>query len=329
MVVAGCQTRFDRFFFKAVLLLSAGLFSCDALSLPMPYCDSQVAKPLREIPAGGIVKWTDEQGITHYEDYQGDSPPRGMRLVTVFPHTKEYFTLDIDAASGSLPASFKDKISKKAVWIYELYHTLMDEAFLSRANVHLVIHNQKATYEKVRDQYIGEGADDVLGFYVVSGNRAEVLHTGRDEQTLEVMVHEVVHVINNQLFGPLPRWLNEGLATYIESLDRDQKRPALSMERLRFIKTQVGVPLLEKTSVSKLLATEKEPWTHKDRKVHYVFSQLLVTYLMQPENRAFSRAFLGAVAARKCQDMDISAYVEAHYRGGIKGLDADFSRWLQ
>ncbi len=275
------------------------------------------------------MKWTDERSITHYEDYQGDSPPRGLELVTVFPHTKEYFSLNIEAASGSLPASFKEKISKKAVWIYELYRTFMDESFLSRADVHLVIHNKKTTYEKVRDRYVGEGAGDVLGFYVVPGNRAEVLHMGRDEQTLEVMVHEVVHVINNQLFGPLPRWLNEGLATYIEALDRDQKRPALSAERLRFIKTQVGVPLLEKANVNKLLATENKPWSQKDRKVYYVFSQLLVTYLMQPENREFSRVLLGAVAAKKCEAMNVSAYIEKHYRGGINGLDTDFSRWLQ
>ncbi len=292
-------------------------------------CDGLAEKPLREIPAGGIVKWTDEQGITHYEDYRGSAAPAEMQLVTRFPDTKEYFSLNIETASGMLPASFKSKISEKAIWIYEYYRTLLDERYLSRADVHLVVHNNRGEYEVVRNQYVGEKSEDVPGFYIVTGNRAEILHEGNDEQTLKVMVHEVVHVINNQLFGPLPRWLNEGLATYVESLDRDQQRPASSGERLRFIKKQVGLPLLENTSVRQLLATEKEIWTLQGRRVYYPLSQLLVTYLLQPENSEFSQPFLHELAAQKCGGMDVFDYIETHYRRGITGLDANFRHWLR
>ncbi len=55
-------------------------------------CDGFAEKPLREIPAGGIGKWTDENGIIHYEDYQGDHSPEGLKVVTRFADTKDYFS---------------------------------------------------------------------------------------------------------------------------------------------------------------------------------------------------------------------------------------------
>lgn len=302
--------------------------SAHQMSAPVAGCDGKVPRPLREIPAGGIVKWIDEQGITHYEDYHGVTAPEGKKLVTRFPDTKEYFSLRIEAASGRLPTSFREKISNKAIWIYEHYRTLLDERYLSRADVHLVVHNSRKSYEVVRNRYVGEKSEDVSGFYIVSGNRAELLHEGNEEQTLQVMVHEVVHVINNQLFGPLPRWLNEGLATYMDALNRDEKHPSTAKDRLRLIKKQVGLPLLERVNVRQLLDSKRHAWSPQQRETYYPFSQLLVTYLLEPQNRTFFQAFLSTIAANKCETMDEAAYIEANYKGGIDKLDADYRQWL-
>lgn len=292
-------------------------------------CDGLADKPLREIHAGGIVKWTDDEGIIHYEDYQGDHAPEGLQVVTRFPDTKDYFSLDIRVASGGLPAGFRSSINQKAVWIYEFYRSLLDDNRLSRAEVHLVIHNRVLDYEQVRDQYVGHGAEEVPGFYIVSRNRAEILRQGSDVLTMKVMVHEVVHIINNQLFGQLPRWLNEGLATYIESLNTDQQRPSTAKERLGVIKKQVGLPLLGKVDIRQLLATEKQPWPLEKRADYYQFSQLLTTFLLQPENRNFSHPFLNELAAQKCVSLDVADYIAVHYKGGISGMEGDFRRWLR
>ncbi len=184
-------------------------------------------------------------------------------------------------------------------------------------------------YQQVRDQYVGRGAEDVPGFYVVSSNHAEILRQGSDVLTMKVMVQEVVHIINNQLFGQLPRWLNEGLATYIESLDRDQQRPSTAKERLRLIKKEVGIPLLDRVDIRQLLATEKQPWPLEQRSDYYQFSQLLTTFLLQPEHREFSHPFLNELAAQKCVSLDVADYIAVHYKGGISGMEGDFRRWLR
>lgn len=309
------------------LVVQAGLLTQH--SAPTRFgCDGLADKPLREIPAGGIVKWTDDQGITHYEDFHSAKPPAGLEVVARFPGTREYFFLNIESDSGALPAKFRATITAKAVWIYEYYRALLDERYLSRASVNLVVYKNRSGYEAVRDQYVGRGAEDVPGFYIVSGNRAEILYQENDEQTLKVMVHEVVHVINNQLFGQMPRWLNEGLATYMDSLERDQQRPSTARERLRVIKRQVGLPLLDKVSVRQLLSVEKNPWGPRQRTLYYPFSQLLTTYLLQPENRDFTEPFFNYLAAHKCELPDVAGYIEAHYRGGIDGLSSGFVRWL-
>lgn len=63
---------------------------------------------------------------------------------------------------------------------------------------------------------LGQVADpkSYLGVYLPQENLAVVKFIN-EQQALATSVHEMVHAINFTIFGPLPRFINEGLAEYI------------------------------------------------------------------------------------------------------------------
>jgi len=290
-------------------------------------CGGSVQRPLHGISSIGLTNRDDKCG-TNCGGNQGKNVPQDRQYVARFPETGEYFSLEINVASGTLPKALRKQLADRAEWVYDAYRGLLPKESLNRVDMHLVVHNQRSDYEAVRDRYVGRGASNAPGFFIVSDNRVEMLRQGNRVETLKIMVHEVAHVINNQLFGPLPRWLNEGLATYIDALDTDRQRPTTAAERLRLIKKQVGVPLLEQVGVQRLLVTGNTSWGREKGAIYYPLSQLLTTYLLQPENHGFVGPFFRYLSISKCNEVDIPGYMESHYPGGITGLEADFRQWL-
>lgn len=55
-----------------------------------------------------------------------------------------------------------------------------------------------------------------LGAFLPNSNLAVVKFINK-QQALATAIHEITHVINHALFGPLPRFVNEGLAEYTEN----------------------------------------------------------------------------------------------------------------
>jgi hypothetical protein len=290
-------------------------------------CD-MTSEPLREISAGGIVKWTDEKGITHYEDFHGEIRPEGREVVTLFPDTKDYFSLEIRRpANGKLPFS-KRAIQQKSTQVYEVYRRWLDDGWLSRAEIRLVFYTDEQQYAAHRDKYVGKESEDVPGFFVMQLNQAVILHTGDKNATSRIMVHEIVHIINNQVFGETPRWLNEGLATYIENLKEDGSTSTLTGQRLNNLKAYTKARVISSVSVPELLSATRSDWLPDKRPHYYQLSQMLMHFLLLPENRDFTLPMFDLLAKGKCSNVDLERVIAEKYDGGISNLSKNFVQWL-
>jgi len=298
---------------------------------PRPHtqpCDAR-SDPLRETPAGGIVKWTDENGITHYENFHGEDQPDGKDLVVRSPHTKDYFSLDIRfPPKRQLPFSTED-IQRKATSVYEIYRKWLNDRWLSRAEIRLRFFADQKKYAAYRDTFVTQGSNYIAGFYLAQKNQAVILHQGSKDATFRVMVHEIAHIINHQVFGELPRWLNEGLATHIEYLERDGSKSGLSDKQLKNLKSYTKSQVLSALSVADLLATSHRDWTSENLATYYQLSQTLVHFMLLPENRESMLPILKVLAERKCRDKDLNGIIEEYYSGGVSALAEGFGRWLE
>ncbi len=290
-------------------------------------CDSS-AQPLREIPSGGIVKWTDENGITHYENFQGEAQPDDKTLVVRSPHTKDYFSLDIQfPPGGQAPFSTSD-IQQKATGVYEVYRKWLDDRWLSRAEIRLLFYADQEKFAAHRGQFVTQGSSYIAGFYLPQENQAVILYQGSKDATFGVMVHEIAHIINHQVFGDLPRWLNEGLATHIQYLEKGGSKINLSNSQLKNLKAFTKSQVINSVSVAELLATTHNDWQSDNLATYYQLSQTLTHFLLLPKNRDSMLPIFSLLAQSKCSNRDLERIIDEHYEGGISTLSDNFNRWL-
>jgi len=286
--------------------------------------------PLRDLPAGGIYKRTDENGIIHYRNYSASDLPAGQTLVVEFPAVKDYFDLDIRVVEGSIDEQFRRALQRNGTTIFDYYKSLIDPGWLQRAKVRLVVYRTERAYLLQRDHYMSRKAGEhVPGFYVPHLNQAMIWHQGDDNAALRIASHEMTHVINRQLFGEMPRWLNEGLAILFEqSLAKENKAlpPSPQMQDRRQIMVS---HLLNRVSLAELVSPQPTEWTLEKRPLYYHLSESLLYFLLQPENRTFTRKLLNRLAAQKCQPFNVASHIEGQFPGGMAGLSERFNHWLK
>lgn len=296
-----------------------------ATAQPNLDCLPESSRPLREIPAGGITKWTDEKGITHYEDYHGTEAPSGKELVTRFPDTRDYFTLELNSDLAShLTHPIKTQLKTRILNIYDLYAGMIDKSLLHRATVNLYVYQNEPDFIAHRERFLPKYIQDVPGFFTPFNNQAVVLYRSREE-TLDIATHESVHVINQQLFGDIPRWLNEGLAIAIS--DKVDPVP-VSLNKDPLHRRSMAAILLNEVSVNGLINSTTEDWLSQKRKFYYPLSGLLAEYLLRPENSPFNRALMKELISKPCDPVNLPLFIDKHYRGGQAGLEKDFIAWL-
>ena len=135
-------------------------------------------------------------------------------------------------------------------------------------------------------------------------------------------------MINNQGFGELPRWLNEGLATYVEVLKDDSLEVKVTDQRLASWKANTVSNVMPVVSVRELLSATQSDWSATKRLSCYQLSQLLTYYFLQPQRDDFTLPLLRTLAAQKCAKSDVESIIDQRYTGGLSGLSEDFIRWL-
>ena len=117
-------------------------------------------------------------------------------------------------------------------------------------------------------------------------------------------------MINNQGFGELPRWLNEGLATYVEVLKDDSLEVKVTDQRLASWKANTVSNVMPVVSVRELLSATQSDWSATKRLSCYQLSQLLTYYFLQPQRDDFTLPLLRTLAAQKCAKSDVESIID-------------------
>ena len=281
--------------------------------------------PLVEIPAGGIYKWTDEAGITHYLDSHGNQPLAGSVLVTRFPEIRDYFSLQISSPDMVLGEPLQSQLHQSGNAIYQYYIDALGKAGLSRAKIELVIYSNQQAYRQRRDAVVAQGNDQILGFYTSGNNQAVIFHSGDDRAAYLVATHEMAHAIQQQLFGDIPRWLNEGLAVFMERRVSELATSRVTSDQR---KRHLLQTVLKQASVAGLVKDDGLVWNAEMRSYFYQLSDVLVEFLVT-QHSDFIHGLLKERALHACESFDVAAYMERHWSGGIGALNTAFRDWIE
>jgi len=267
----------------------------------------------------GIYTWQDKNGTPHFSNVEPQHTAAKQHdfkgLATV-----DYFTLAVSGAP--LPKHFSDRLRGRINRVFSFYSGLISKKNLNKTELKLRFFRSKKAFERYRMGSNSAAKNNVAGFYSGVNNQSAILYLNA-ERAMETAVHESSHAINRSVIGFTPRWLNEGLAEYLEGVDvvlqRGTLKPATSWAKR-------GSRLLPLKSVFN--ATNSD-WTGHFRSQLYQTSNALVFYMM--DERVRKKRFASYIKAEQADLCNVLPTKKLLRYLGIshRQLQQDFSTWLK
>ncbi|AOT10443.1 DUF1570 domain-containing protein [Pseudoalteromonas luteoviolacea] len=204
-------------------------------------CQTHVGTKVKYRLENGIYTWVDSKGIRNYSDKK---PSQGAE--TYQPRsgrTLDYFELEI--SGEAISNQFRNKLKTKLKSVFRGYTSILGLSAMRKVKLKIVVLPSRAAYERTVKSFGGDPSGNV-GVYFGIRNTA-LLEQRSYQQTMRTAIHEAVHAINQAVIGFSPRWLNEGLAEYFESIDVSMQVGKVSsfehVSRKGFLQGQVMSPL--------------------------------------------------------------------------------------
>ncbi|RTR38784.1 DUF4124 domain-containing protein [Shewanella canadensis] len=266
-----------------------------------------------------IYSWTDENGQVHFTDDARQGDEHDLSLTT-YQDAEYSFELAVKSTGSRLPLAFKDKITAAIKKVSEIYEMYLPPSGVAPVSVDLTLATTKSSYQSLQSQY-ASSLGPSQGFYVAQYNMAAVWHRS-DKQAYQTSVHESVHVINAGLFGPTPRWFNEGLAEYFEGIRMSGYAAKIPPREWKRVFSGKSV------SLDTLFRAKQETWAGSQQTLLYSQSHSLVHFLMStPKGKITMKALLANLVETRCAPSDYVSVLNT-YPGGLTRLQADWVSWM-
>ena len=267
-------------------------------------------------------KWVDENGKVHF----GDRPPQQTDAESFeFEGELNYFDLTIHDDFASLKPSFRDKLSLGITKSYEVLAAFLPNDILQRVEVNVWIFDQWSDYRSFQKKYAPGLTGRTTGFHNAFFNISAV-HAVDERLVLKTSIHESVHVIIGGVFGWIPRWLNEGLAEYLDVMNVFGQAVEIRPKHY-WIK---HATLLGADKMASFLSIPDKAWGRYSQEDLYAQSWAFTFFLMSEntEKNLVTR-YLAEAAKNPCQLLNFKSFAAQHYQGGFDRLLQRYHEWLR
>lgn len=270
-----------------------------------------------------VYRWQDAKGRWVFSDASPESEQ--AEKVSLAATGKDYFDLSVNYRAGRVPTDIKNLLEIRGRGLYKIYSRYLGEDRLTKATLNIDVYGDAVAYDRIKKQKAPELADQTPGFYSWQENKAVVLYEGSRNGTQRTAIHESVHVINAELFGPTPGWLNEGLAEYFENIEISGQLIEVQPDRhwlTTYDITRKHVPLRQ------LISSPYSEWYGDRRSQFYGSAWLFTFFLLDSQQQSDFRGLISEVAKNPCMPFDGVEYFERSYPGGLAGLESDWRSWI-
>ncbi|WP_081310500.1 DUF1570 domain-containing protein [Pseudoalteromonas luteoviolacea] len=281
-------------------------------------CQPHVGERVKYRVEQGIYTWVDSNGVTNYSDQK---PARGAK--TYQPRSSrvlDYFDLEI--SGQTISNQFKNTLSSRLNAIFRGYTGIVGLKAMRKVTLRIQVLPSRGLYERTVKAYGGEPSG-TAGVYFGTKNTAFVEQTSY-EATMQTAIHEAVHAINQAVIGFSPRWLNEGLAEYFETVEVSMQvgevKPNNHIAKSGYIKGQVLRP-------SQLIGAE-DTWQSSDPATLYRSSWAFVHFLMSSSHGKQSlKALMLQEQKEPCSSLDY-ANVKRVLNGSYPNMQSAYAMFL-
>ena len=281
--------------------------------------DKQIADRKRKQQESLFFSWIDDDGVTHYSDTLFGTE-KNTKVLDYYGIELDPFELTVNT-KRTLPKFFERDTSVGVKKIYQIISGYMSKEFIKPVKLNLTFAHSKHEYNAIQKakRSITTASQ---GFYSGKHNLA-VVWFKNEQQARQTAIHEAVHVINSGLFGNTPRWLNEGLAEYFETI----KVSGLSA-RITPLNWQQN-SAVKRMSLRTVVYGDNNNWKGSNRNNMYVASHSFVYFLMStPKGKKLIKKVFKHLAENRCQRHDLPSLF-ASYPSGFYGLEKDWHNWMR
>jgi len=284
-------------------------------------CKETVKGKLKYKKVGTVYTWTDDNDIYHFSD---KPPVLGEFKSINYAGKKVLDYFDLTLKTNSLPYDFNQQLSLKLTKLFELYGQLLDRSALRKIDIKLTVFASKSGYEYYKNSYKDRVSANALGFYIGDKNEAALFYT-TPSQTMRTALHEATHAINQGIIGFTPRWLNEGLAEYVEQLQPSGNFAIINPNTSWLAHGYVRKPLV---SLSTLFNNTQDSWQGKQEYNLYATSWSFVHFMMEtPQRRIQLAKLINYELQNKCDRLTITAIMKV-LGIPLPKLEHQFNLWL-
>jgi len=270
-----------------------------------------------------VYRWTDGSGKVHFGDSRFNNAA-AQQVKLKLRKELEYFKLKL--SGDEQPTRFDNDLSTRITKVYQLLSHLIPGNELVKVTVDLKIFNHYQDYQQYTQRFSKNLARQADGYYLMRYNQA-VVYQRNEKQAGQVALHESTHVINAGIFGYLPRWLNEGLAEYAETMTVTGQSAQIRPNPSWIIRFRINTNYL--LSVDELFSANQRDWNGSKRHAMYATSWSLIYFLMSSEDgRQWLGRLLNEKAHQRCERMITRDYIDHFYPGGLDQLQQQFNKWL-
>ncbi|MBM7072409.1 DUF1570 domain-containing protein [Shewanella sp. 202IG2-18] len=280
--------------------------------------EKQIADRKRKQEESLIFSWIDEDGMTHFSDTLFGNE-QNTKVLDLYGIELNPFEMTINT-KRTLPKFFERDTSVGVKKIYQILNGYMNEDLIKPVQLNLTFAHSKREYDALQ-KVKAPTATSSQGFYSGKHNLAAVWYKN-DLQARRTAIHEAVHVINSGLFGNTPRWLNEGLAEYFETI----KVSGLAA-KITPLNWQQNAAV-QRMSLRTVIYGENNNWKGSSRHNMYVASHSFVYFLMStPKGKKLIKQVFKSLAENRCQRHNLQSLF-ASYPTGFYGLENDWKNWM-
>ncbi|MFT6450330.1 MAG: hypothetical protein ACJAW8_002711 [Oleispira sp.] len=284
-------------------------------------CRKPKTQDLDNVNKQKIYKWVDEKGRTHFgEKPSAENEQRAEDLSKQYEALQQAVKLSIEYPNWAGDSLMESEIKKQGKLVHKVLSHYVPKMYQRQINLKIILFKNVAEFESHRDK---QQANAQWGAYYSSASNSIYLPRYPNiEQTMAIARHEMTHAMLAGMLGPVPVWINEGLAEYMESFSW-QMNAAVAQPRV----SQYG--RLKGANMEQLINTEHKDFYGADQKINYLQAAASIYFLLDHQaGREWLKRSFTFYGQNPCRKAGAEQLFSQNYSGGIEAASRNFNTWI-
>ena len=289
-------------------------------------CHKPKTQQLNNVTSQKIYKWVDAEGRTHFGEKLTPGAGSDAETLNVEDLSKQYASLQqevklsIDYPNWAGDRFIESEIKKQAKMVHKVLSRYVPKANQRQINLKIILFKTVTDFENYRDQ---QKENAQWGAYYSSvSNSIYLPRYPNIDQTMLVARHEMTHAMLAGMLGPIPVWMNEGLAAYMESFSWQMNVAKAQPDVSRY-------NLLMNTSMKRLANTDHQDFNGRNQRMNYLQAAASLYFLLDHQaGREWLKRSFAFYGQNPCRKATIEQLFGGNYPGGIDAASHNFQTWL-